>query len=283
MGEKEPHTIFTLDDWNPAPEIRVYAPGLTQKEILSFQAFQNWAKSLKESLALQKRTNHTFHQWPYYLRHVEIQACDKFEGRVRFMKMYAKVENDKMTDSGENEWLPGVVFLRGGSVAVLMILRPSDSPSERYVIMTEQARVAAGSLSFMEIPAGMLDGAHNFAGAAAREIEQEVGLKLRAEELQDMTKLAVQDRRGKEALQDAIYPSPGGCDEYITLFLWEKEMERLEIENLKDKLTGHRAEIEKIRIRLLDYESLLRDGARDGKTLAAWSLYEYLTRTKRLK
>lgn len=33
----------------------------------------------------------------------------------------------------------------------------------------------------------------------------------------------------------------------------------------------------------MSYERLLEVGARDGKTLAAWSLYEYLKRTGELE
>jgi 8-oxo-dGTP pyrophosphatase MutT (NUDIX family) len=136
------------------------------------------------------------------------------------MKLFATVTNDY------NEWLPGVNFLRGGSVAVLMILRPSEAPNERFVIMTEQPRIAAGSLQFMEIPAGMIDNEDSFAGTAAREIKEEVGVELKGSDL--MTKLAVKGHRASENLRSAIYPSPGGCDEFISIFLWENEMDRLQ-------------------------------------------------------
>jgi hypothetical protein len=39
--------------------------------------------------------------------------------------MHVEIKNVK------NESLPGVAFLRGGSVAILMILRSSDSKNER--------------------------------------------------------------------------------------------------------------------------------------------------------
>lgn len=163
---------------------------------------------------------------------------------------------------------------------MLMILRPSDSNTERWVIMTEQARIPAGSLRFLEIPAGMIDGADNFAGQAANEIREETGLVIHVSELRDLTKLALGKVARKEDLQAAMYPSPGGSDEYIAIFLWEKVMDRQEIEDLKGKLTGLRTQGEKITLRILDYEQLWRVGARDAKTLAAWSLYEALKRAR---
>jgi ADP-sugar diphosphatase len=109
-----------------------------------------------------------------------------------------------------------------------------------------------------------------------REIQKEVGLVPKAEELLDMTELAVRYHNIPENIQNAMYPSPGGCDEFISIFHWEKVLDRLDIENLKDRLRGVRGDMGEITVRLLDYEKLAAVGARDGKTLAAWALYEYL-------
>jgi hypothetical protein len=57
-----------------------------------------------------------------------------------------------------------------------------------------------------------------------------------------------------------------------------KELDRQEIEDLKNKLTGQRAQGEMITLRVCDYEELWQHGARDAKTLAAWALYEGLNR-----
>jgi 8-oxo-dGTP pyrophosphatase MutT (NUDIX family) len=285
-----PGYSFELPNWNipskTGPPIVRFAKGLveeglTKEKVLGFTAFQNWIATLQTSLQRQNFTTHPFAEDPYFLRWIKIQAFDEFPvngvRRILFIKLFAEVTTDD-NDSGKNEFLPGVVFLRGGSVAILMIVRPTDAPLERYVIMTEQARIAAGSLSFMEIPAGMLDDERNIKSAALREIEEEVGIFPKVDELVDMTKLAVQNHKVSENIQSAMYPSPGGCDEFISIFLWEKELDRLDIENLKDRLTGDRAAAEKITVRLLEYEKLVAVGARDGKTLAAWSLYEYLKR-----
>ena len=58
-----------------------------------------------------------------------------------------------------------------------MILQPDDVPSsnedEKRAILTIQPRIPAGSLAFPEIPAGMIDDSGTFAGAAAKEIEED--------------------------------------------------------------------------------------------------------------
>jgi 8-oxo-dGTP pyrophosphatase MutT (NUDIX family) len=252
---------------------------VSKEQLLEFPAFKAWQNTLKSSLASQySEQKHPFKKDPYTLRSVTVQSVDYFgPEKIGFVKINADVRNSK------GEYLPGIAFLRGGSVAMLMILRPSDSKNERWVVMTEQARIPAGSLRFMEIPAGMMDKSGTFAGAAAKEIKEETGLEVKEKELIDLTQLALQEAGVSESLQQAMYPSPGGSDEFIAIFLWEKVLDRQEIEDLRDKLTGLRSRGEKITVRLLDYEDLWKVGARDAKTLAAWSLYEALKRARHEK
>lgn len=276
-----PDLSFDLDWFSSPVPVQFDTSRITKDDLLGFPPFKKWADTLKSSLELQRTdVNHPFHKYPYTIRSIRIQSADHFtKTRVGFVKLVAKVTND----APEPEELPGVAFLRGGSVAMLMILRPSDSNSERWVIMTEQPRVPAGSLRFLEIPAGMIDGNGTFAGVAAKEIHEETGIKLKASELKDLTAMALSGIDGKdddENLQAAMYPSPGGSDEFMAIFLWEKVLDRQEIENLRGKLTGLRTQGEKITVRILDYELLWRVGARDAKTLAAWSLYEALKRAR---
>jgi ADP-sugar diphosphatase len=169
------------------PPVPVTHPhNLTESQILAFPAFQTWLETLRHSLSVQKSLkSHPFHSSPYALRSIEIQSADFFGGgRLGFLKLKAEIAND------DGEHLPGSVFMRGGSVAILIILTPSEPTSgeaqEEYTILTVQARVPAGSLSFTELPAGMLDDSGTFAGAAAKEIAEETGLEISSRELIDM-------------------------------------------------------------------------------------------------
>ena len=60
---------------------------------------------------------------------------------------------------------------------MLILLQPDDVPSnsedEKHAILTLQPRIPAGSLSFAELPAGMLDDVGTFAGGAYLEIQIE--------------------------------------------------------------------------------------------------------------
>lgn len=170
--------------------------------------------------------------------------------------------------------------MRGGAVAMLLVLQPDDVPEgdegEKYVLLTVQPRIAAGSLAFAEIPAGMLDDAGSFSGGAAKEIEEETGLVVRDEELIDMTALALQDESNDEQLQKGAYTSAGGSDEFVPVFLYQKRISRKELDQFRGKLTGLRDEGEKITLKVVKLEDLWKEGARDAKTLSAWALYQGL-------
>ncbi|KAL4734683.1 hypothetical protein BDV11DRAFT_49940 [Aspergillus similis] len=259
-------------------------PELSKEDLSRFPAFRVWFATLQRSLNRQKDPSHEFHKDPYLLRKIEVQAVDFFQGgRPGFVKLRAEVSN------AGGESLPGSVFLRGGSVGMLLLLQPHDVPStkedDKWAVLTVQPRIPAGSLAFSEIPAGMLDDSGAFAGKAAKEIQEETGLKVPQSELVDMTSLALQsldESEDGETLQKAVYPSPGGSDEFIPLFLCDKRMPRKDIEALQGKLTGLRQHGEKITLRIVPLNDLWKEGIRDGKTLAAWALYTGLKRDNKL-
>lgn len=298
---------FQLKSWSPPIPVTV-ADGLPinidEAVLLKFPAFKNWLHTLKENLSRQRSPGHTFELNPWRLTAIKVHSVHPFSEReIGFMTIEAflvqnkaqeEVDGKDGTSKGSDQKklapkkLERVVFLRGGSVAVLMILRPKDSRNERYVILTEQPRVGACSTTFLEIPAGMLDDSPEVKGKAIQEIEEETNLKVRKEELIDLTALALKDEElkevdKKEQLQPAIYMSPANLDEFIPLLLWEKDLDRKQIEALKGRLTGERTADEMITLRIIDYEDLWKKGARDAKTLAAWALYEGLNRSGKIE
>lgn len=109
-------STFTIPDSNLSVNT---TPDLTRDDLLAFPAFKIWLSTLQHSLARQQNPSHEFHQDPYTLRKIDIQSVDRFGGgRLGFIKLKADVSNS----SGEK--LPGSVFLRGGSVGMLVRLPP---------------------------------------------------------------------------------------------------------------------------------------------------------------
>ena len=151
--------------------------------------------------------------------------------------------------------VPGVVFLRGGAVAVYIVI---EVDGKNYVVLTEQVRVPCGR-KLLEIPAGMLDGSGNFAGVAMKEISEETGLK--APTIDELI-----------VLGEPIIPSGGGCDEFIQLFFWKTTIDKDNLEYMKTKIFGAPEENESIRLVFIpeeEYEQKLFSEINDVKAICA--------------
>ncbi|KAL2268848.1 hypothetical protein VTJ83DRAFT_3694 [Remersonia thermophila] len=265
-------------------------PGLSQEQLLAFQPFASWLTTLQTSLGLQRQQpSHPFHASPYTLHSITVQSYDLFGGsRLGFVKLASHVS------TAEGDALPGAVFLRGPSVAVLVLLVPDDvrpgdaraEDDERRAVLAVQPRVAAGSLGFAELPAGMVDGETGcFAGQAAREMREELGVEMAEDELVCLSDLVARSTTAGHKEGDAtaplprgVYPSPGACDEYIPIYLHERRVPRAQLAEWEGRLTGLREHGERITLKLVRMRDLWREGARDAKCLAAVALWEGLRR-----
>lgn len=96
------------------------------------------------------------------------------------------------------------------------------------------------------------------AGTAAREMEEECGIKLRPSELTDLTELAG---------ISGIAPSPGGCDEHIGYLYAERSVSKAELHEMKDRLSGLRDQGEYITLRVVALKDIWRIS---GDNKAIW-------------
>lgn len=213
-------------------------------------AFKDWLASIEAPLVISSIT---------------IQSVDMFGPRVGFLKLMAEA-------SLHGKRVPGIVFLRGGAVSVLTIL---TCEGERYVVCCRQPRVPSGKPDFLELPAGMLDGDGNFKWVAAKELKEETGIEIKEGELKDMTAMAGAASASASAAprHRGMYPSIGGCDEFIRLMFFTKEVTRAEIAELQGKATG--VDSEQIILRIIPYDDLWKVCA-DAKALSSMILYEKL-------
>jgi ADP-sugar diphosphatase len=191
----------------------------------------------------------------FVIRSIHFQSLDMFgKTKVGFIKFKA----DVVDSTGKT--LSGIVFMRGGSVGILTIF---ICEGKLYAVMTRQPRFPTGSFEFMEVPAGMLDGSGNFAGVAAKELHEELGIVIAEADLFDLTAAA--------GNPGGIYLSPGGSEETIRLFLYEKEVTRAEMDAMQGRLGGCIEEGEQITLEIIPFDDLVK--IPDAKTLAAYALY----------
>lgn len=143
---------------------------------------------------------------------IHIETVDMFGSKVGFIKAQARV----MRPDGSE--VPGIVFLRGGSVAVLPIVITRSG--KRFTFLCEQIRLPAGG-TILECPAGMLDASSNFTGVAAREIQEETGLTFSSDQMIDLVDLVSDDYACVHSPllgRSALWVSPGASDETMRFF-----------------------------------------------------------------
>lgn len=151
-------------------------------------------------------------------------------------------------------------------MAILVVLR---CEGEKYTLLTVQPRFAGCSFAFPEIPAGTLEDDGTFAGGAARELEEETGIVIRAEDLIDLTALVYKDRF------KGVFPTVGGSDEFLRLFAFQKEVTREYLSGLQGKCTGLACENEQITLKVIPLRDLPVE-VPDAKALSALMLYQTL-------
>ncbi|KAL6004715.1 hypothetical protein ACLOJK_005270 [Asimina triloba] len=195
--------------------------------------------------------------------HLRQQGLDMFGRRVGFLKFKADV-----IDKVSGKKVPGIVFARGPAVAVLILL---ESGPETFVVLTEQVRVPVGRY-VLELPAGMLDDDKgDVLGTAVREVEEETGICLNVDDMVNLTALLDPSTGFK------VIPSPGGCDEELSLFLYRGHADPEVIKALQGKETGLREHGELIKVHAVPYDRLWRMTP-DAKVLCAIAIYEMAKR-----
>jgi len=202
------------------------------EKAITCKKMQDWVSCLSDNLVVEK---------------IDIQTVDMFGQNVGFIKFNATVKCKELP-------VPGIVFMRGASVAILIIL---SLHGEKFILCTKQARFPIGNCEFLEIPAGMMDEEGNFLGVAAKELREETHIEIDKDKLIHL---------------GGMYPSPGGCDERIQLFAIELIVDQARFDQIQGAATGNLEEGESIILEIIPYQYASQ--LDDAKTLCAILRYE---------
>ncbi len=198
----------------------------------------------------------------FFLKKVVFQSIDVFgHGKLGFSKISVDAY-ERLPDltCGEQS-VPGIIFLRGDSVAILVVL---ICGKRRYVLMVRQPRLATGVFSFLEMPAGMVEG-NRIWSAALKEMEEELGPDFRL------------TRKDLRVLRAPMYLSAGGCDERLGFYLHERHVTRDDLKKYQGLATGHLEERERITLDVIPLSQLPM--GRNASSVVAY--HEYLALLER--
>lgn len=160
--------------------------------------YKNWKEKIDASLKDVK---------------IDVEKVDYFGSNVGFIKL--RVSGVK--DNGKP--ISSIVMVRGDSVSVLVVLK---TEKKKYFVVTKQYRAPVGKW-IIENPAGMMDENLNPKGVALSEVEEELGIKLRGNDLKPLGE---------------FYNSPGLLDEKTSIFFTELSMSEENVNSLRGKETG---------------------------------------------
>ena len=163
----------------------------------------------------------------------ELYSRRNGKGEVLFSLLYT----DATTPEGNK--IPPICFLKGEVVCVLICFIDSVT-KEKSLLLVQQRRICDGSMTY-EHPAGMLDSESDAAAVAAREVEEETGIKV---EISQLIKLN----------EKPYYPSTGTSDEAMYLFYCELELTTEQIGSYHNKSMGLLSDHEFINTYVIPFE-----------------------------
>ncbi|MDR6181415.1 NUDIX domain-containing protein [Asaia bogorensis] len=184
-----------------------------------------------------------------------IRDAVKFGSRIGFVFAEAQAHHEGVS-------VPRYAFLRGDSVGILVVLRHPDHPPR--TVLTCEPRLPIATAESLSLPAGMVDDG-TVQSTALREFAEETGISLALAE-QDLISLGT------------VTLSPGGCDEHLTLYALEIDLEPSKLTSLDNRATGLESEHEHIRLRVLPLAAIPTLPQQDAKLLLAFHLYGARTR-----
>lgn len=226
--------------------------------ITKYPAFKLWCK------AFDFRQD----QQTYKIEWIEIQQVDSFSrpGATPsrgFLKFEVGIK--KKFQGGNWNPIPSIIFMRGDSVCILVILKCGG---KKHVVLTNQPRVPTGKREFLEIPAGMVEGS-KLLSTAITEMNQETGIIVTKRDLINMPEtLGLEHTR--------LYMSPGGCDEAISFFLYEAEATQKQMDEINKRIKGESGEGEEIKVVIKSLDEMI-DKSSDAKSIIAHHYYHLLT------
>ena len=163
----------------------------------------------------------------------ELYSRRNGKGEVLFSLLYT----DATTPEGNK--IPPICFLKGEVVCVLICFIDSVT-KQKSLLLVQQRRICDGSMTY-EHPAGMLDSESDAAAVAAREVEEETGIKV---EISQLIKLN----------EKPYYPSTGTSDEAMYLFYCELELTTEQIGSYHNKSMGLLSDHEFINTYVVPFE-----------------------------
>lgn len=196
----------------------------------------------------------------FELRAVLVRDVLMFGSRVGFIV----VEADARHDGAK---MPCYAVLRGPTVSIMPVITIEDAPTEKHVVLVNEARLPAGRM-VAALPAGMVDNG-TVDVAALQELHEETGI--------DLTRTS---RRPYRLREEPVLISPGGSDEEMTLYAVDITLTRAEMNQIMGRKEGLANEHEHTAVLVVRLDEMPRHTT-NAHCLLSWFLYRTRAATGR--
>jgi 8-oxo-dGTP pyrophosphatase MutT (NUDIX family) len=273
------YLFFSSNRKHLQENVELYLSNNATKDENSFSNYYKFGKHLKPRTVWKAICSPKFQIWQQRMaeqshltiKHILITDIDMFGpvnvGFIKFKTFFVDDRNKTTKDGKENIQM-GIVFMRGDSVAILVLLHEIDKKkkiNQLHVVLTCQNRIPAGDQNFVELVARMVDSStNNVIGVAAKEVEEETGIKINIKDTIDLGMMA---------------PSMGGCDERMHMYAFVQKVTSEQINKYEGKLTGNLEEGESITLKVVKYEEVMQH-TYDAKAMCAMFKYEQYLRSQ---
>lgn len=205
------------------------------EDVLNSNKYINWIESIDSEIDIKE---------------ILIQHIDYFGLKIGFIHL-------EVTAFYNGIKIPGIVLLRGDSVAVLVLLQiideqHSEMNNKIFIPIVKQPRIAISKSDFEEIPAGMMDEDNNLKIKVIDEVSEETGINIYSNEI-----IKIIDG----------YTSTGLLDEKISIFATYKSINLKEYNKINNRNAGNKLEGEQIIVNMVKLNYL--EQIQDFKTMCA--------------
>jgi ADP-sugar diphosphatase len=180
-----------------------------------------------------------FINWLLNFRDIEIRSVTITDidykasnNEILFVKCYSEGYDYK---TGK-KIMSNISFIRGNSIAILIIVNVSN---KKYVLLCEQHRLPVGK-KMKEICTGIVDSEGNIKSVVLQKVKEETGFNIK--NIRELISL------------EKIYPSPGVCDEEISLYSWTTTINSAEFKAKQKQMYECALENEDIKLSFVELE-----------------------------
>ncbi|OHS95629.1 hydrolase, NUDIX family protein [Tritrichomonas foetus] len=239
----------------------------------------NYPKGLNDDLIsrsiLLPTWSHSLHP-EIQIQSIDIKTADIFPGnRIGFFESDVNYKIPSNNQKNDFLFFNERIMMSGGSASIIVLIKCIET-NDIYTVLVQQPRIGSGGLQF-EYPAGLTDDSTDFRSTAARELEEECGISLNENDLENELLNISEMVNGND---DKYFTNAKMFFEATSMFLVRKKMKFSQIKELEGRYGGVDEE-EQITNHIFLFDEVI-NVSKDPTTLSITYIVQKLMKTGKI-